>query len=180
MMISPWATPDFNFIGGSNGSFIVPPINALVRVYFDNNDVYAPMYTTKAFNKGTTFSGDISEDYPDTMVFFETDQGEYFKINRKTQKTTYKHSSGTTVIIDVNGNITIDNTATEAGALTINIQGSANINTVGDTSVIAEGNVNVDGATVNLGNNASKQLLSQQLCYVTGAPHYPLVKNVMV
>ena len=168
----PWATPDFNFIGGSSGSFIVPPIDSLVRVYFDNNDVYAPMYTTKAFNKGTTFKGDISEDYPDTMVFFETDQGEYFKINRKTQKTTYKHSSGATVIIDIDGNITINNKASTVGNLTINIEGNTNINTKGDTSVISLGNVTVDGTMVNLGKNLAKQLVNNlPVCLVTGAPH---------
>ena len=94
-----------------------------MRVYFDNGDIYAPFYTTKAFNKNQLdFSGDITEDYPDTMVFFETDQGEFFKINRKTQMTTYKHSSGAILTIDKSGNINISTEAADVGNLTINIQ----------------------------------------------------------
>lgn|SRR5574343_31381 len=177
----PWSTPDFSFIGGLKGSFVVPPIDAIVRVYFENGDIYAPFYTTKAFNKNQLdFNSDISEDYPDTMVFFETDQGEYFKINRKTQMTTYKHSSGAILTIDVNGNINLSTEAANEGSLTINIQGDTKINVVGDTDIIAEGTVKVDGSQVELGNNQAKQLLSQFPCYITGAPHYPLVKNVRV
>ena len=169
----PWALPDFSFIGGTQGSFIVPPVGALVRVYFDNGDIYAPMYTTKAFNKeNLAFMSDISEDYPDTMVFFETDGGEYFKINRKTRKTTYRHSSGATVIIDVDGNIQIDTDAANTGNLTINTQGNTNVNIGGDANVIAEGTVHVDGQQVLLGKNLAGQLVNNlPVCLITGAPH---------
>lgn len=169
----PWSTPDFNFIGGLKGSFVVPPIDAIVRVYFDNGDIYAPFYTTKAFNKNQLdFNSDISEDYPDTMVFFETDQGEYFKINRKTQMTTYKHSSGAILTIDVNGNINLSTEAANEGSLTINIQGDTKINVVGDTDIIAEGTVKVDGLQVELGKNAAKQLVNNlPTCIYSGAPH---------
>ena len=176
----PWATPDFNFIGGLKGSFVVPPIDAIVRVYFDNGDIYAPFYTTKAFNKNQLdFNSDISEDYPDTMVFFETDQGEYFKINRKTQLTTYKHSSGTIITIDLDGNINISTEAANVGNLTINIQGDTSINVVGDTDIIAEGTVKVDGTMVELGKNVAKQLVNNiPNCYITNAPHFINNTNV--
>lgn len=176
----PWATPDFSFIGGLKGSFVVPPIDSIVRVYFDNGDIYAPFYTTKAFNKNQLdFSGDITEDYPDTMVFFETDQGEFFKINRKTQMTTYKHSSGAILTIDKSGNINISTEAADVGNLTINIQGNTKMNIVGDTDIIAEGIVKIDGSQVELGKNAAKQLVNNlPRCLVTNAPHFILNTNV--
>lgn len=169
----PWSTPDFSFVGGLKGSFVVPPIDAIVRVYFDNGDIYAPFYTTKAFNKNQLdFNSDISDDYPDTMVFFETDQGEFFKINRKTQMTTYKHSSGVLLTIDKDGNTNISTQAANKGNLTVNIEGDAKFNIVGDASIIAEGTVKVDGSRLELGKNVAKQLVnSLPNCLVTGAPH---------
>ena len=47
----PWAMPDFNFIGSTMGSFVVPPINTIVRIYFDNNDIYLPHYSTKVIEE---------------------------------------------------------------------------------------------------------------------------------
>ena len=169
----PWATPDFSFIGGLKGSFVVPPVDAIVRVYFDNGDIYAPFYTTKALNKNQLdFDGDISEDYPDTMVFFETDQGEFFKINRKTQMTTYKHSSGSIVTIDKDGNINISTEAANVGNINIDTNGNVNVNVAGDVSVVAEGDAKVDGRQVLLGKNVAKQLVNNlPSCLIAGAPH---------
>ncbi len=171
----PWALPDFNFIGGTKGSFIVPPIGSVVRVYFDGGDIYAPMYTTKAFNKEhLDFQADKNADYPDTMVFFETDTGEYFKINRKTGVSTYKHTSGTIIIVDVDGNIQIDNEAGNNGNLTVNIAGNVTLNAGADADIIAQGNVHVNslGGQVLLGSNLAGQLINNlPVCLVTGAPH---------
>lgn len=176
----PWSTPDFSFIGGLKGSFVVPPIDAIVRVYFDNADIYAPFYTTKAFNKNQLdFNSDINDDYPDTMVFFETDQGEYFKINRKTRLTTYRHSSGSIVTINEAGSISISTEAADTGDLTIDINGNVNLNVVGNVNVIAEGTVKVDGSHVELGSNLAKTLVNNlPQCLVTGAPHFVGNTNV--
>ena len=170
----PWATPDFGFVGGLKGSFVVPPVDAIVRVYFDNGDIYAPIYTTKAFNKNQLeFSGDKDEDYPDSMIFFETDNGEYFKINRKTQMTTYRHSSGMLINIDSEGNINLSTKACDDGSITLNINGDCSINVGGDADVIATGNVKIDGAQVELGSNLAKTLVNNlPYCLVTGSPHH--------
>ena len=117
----PWATPDFNFIGSSMGSFVVPPNDALVKVYFDNDDFYNPRYTTKVFNRNSTkFSAGIDEDYPNTMVFYETDNGDYFKINRQTNEATFRHASGLLVNIDSRGNIELNTKNTEVGIIELN------------------------------------------------------------
>lgn len=104
----PWALPMFSFVGSKVGSFVVPPIGALVSIRFDNGEIYLPFYSSKAVVANRQPSQkDI--DYPNNMVFFETDDGEYFAINRKTKVTTYKHSSGTKLEIDKDGNVTILN-----------------------------------------------------------------------
>ena len=114
----PWAIMEPNFIGGKKGSFIVPPIDTIVRVYFENSDIYTPIYTTKIMDKSNLPSG-IDEDYPNTMVFFQTDNGDLLKINRKTNVVTFSSASGATIIIDESGNINI-NTKDAGGTINLN------------------------------------------------------------
>lgn len=102
----PWALPEQNFVGSNVGSFIVPPVGCIVRVRFDNDDIYTPVYTSKVIDKNNLPSQRF-EDYPDTMVFFETDDGEYFKVNRKKQTAEYHHASGTTIKINKLGEVSI-------------------------------------------------------------------------
>jgi len=109
----PWALPDFGFIGGSKGSFIVPPdkmhdnVETIVSVYFEDGDRYLPRYTRKVVDS-KNMPTDLEEDYPNNMIFYETDNGDKFMINRKKKTTTLKHSSGTTITIEANGKLMID------------------------------------------------------------------------
>lgn len=92
----PWALPDFEFIGSTIGSFVVPPVNAIVKVYFDHGDIYFPHYTTKVVEK-KKLSNLRLEDYPDTMIIFETDEGDYLTMNRKSRKFIFHHNSGNNI-----------------------------------------------------------------------------------
>jgi hypothetical protein len=156
----PWAIPDFNFIGSTLGSFVVPPLETLVKVYFENDDIYLPRYTTKVLKKDqmndSHFIAGLTENYPDSMIFFETDTGEYFKINRATNVTTYRHSSGLMVDIDADGNLKIDNTdisissnpnnasdSSKIGNITLNIKSNLDINVGGDMTIMCEGKFKV-------------------------------------
>lgn len=106
----PWAVPEFSFIGSTVGSFIVPPVGAIVNVYFNRGEIYLPVYTTKVLTKKKLPSRkDI--DYPDTMVFFETDNGDSFEINRRKETAKYTHSSGTTFTIEKDGSVKINSVA---------------------------------------------------------------------
>jgi len=106
----PWAVPDFSFIGSTKGSFIVPPVGTFVNVYFDRGEIYLPRYTTKILNTNQLPTNkDI--DYPNNMVFFETDNGDSFELNRKQKTATYTHSSGTTIKIASDGSVTIESVA---------------------------------------------------------------------
>lgn len=98
----PWAVPDFGFIGSTKGSFIVPPEKALVNVYFERDEIYLPRYTTKVLNS-KQLPKDKDIDYPDNMIFFETDDGDTFQINRRKKTILLKHSSGHTIEIARNG-----------------------------------------------------------------------------
>lgn len=122
----PWAVPDFTFIGSSIGSFIVPEIGSIVNVYFKDNDVYLPHYTTKVIDKNN-LSKEKDEDYPDTMVFFETNQGDYFKLNRKSGEMIFRHNSGFLMSVDEKGKVKIDNTNVDITGGTIEIEALSNI-----------------------------------------------------
>lgn len=106
----PWAIPEFGFIGGTRGSFIVPPVGAVVYVYFNRGEIYLPVYTTKVLTtKKMPKNKDV--DYPHNMVFFETDNGDSFEINRKQETAQYTHSSGTKITIAKDGSVKIDSVA---------------------------------------------------------------------
>lgn len=126
----PWAMPEFTFIGSKKGSFIVPPVDAIVRVFFDNGDIYLPIYSTKVLDQ-TNLPADINTDYPNTMVFYETDNGDKFTINRSNGDTKFIHRSGTQITIDATGNLLIDGTQ----QVTIN---HANLLTVAGSTVIPD------------------------------------------
>ena len=100
----PWAIPEFSFIGSTVGSFIVPPVNTLVNVYFNHGNLYEPVYTTKVLQKSKLPSRKDT-DYPKNLIFFETDEGDWFEINTETKMAKFHHNSGTEISIDKNGKL---------------------------------------------------------------------------
>jgi len=139
----PWALPDNSFLGSMKGSMIVPPKNALVRVYFDNGDIYSPIYTTKIPEKKYK-SKLAGKNYPDTMVFFETDDGDYFTINKRTKMITFATATGATITINKNGDISIDTTIADSkngGRFSLEVNGNINLKTIGDITIDASGAV---------------------------------------
>jgi len=168
----PWAIPDFSFIGSNLGSFIVPTVGTIVNVYFDNDDIYLPKYTTKVLDKSKLeeMTANYSTDYPDTMVFFETDAGDYFKINRNTLDMEFRHASGLLINVDKNGNIEMDNTKTSEGNFNINISGSAKV-TSGKDITFQSG----PGQPIKMVSGDGTSVLWQPNllpnCLFTGAPH---------
>lgn len=136
----PWAMPNNTFVGSKVGSFIVPTIGTIVNVYFDDWDVNLPHYTTKVIDK-RNLPKNYAKNYPDNMVFFETDDGTSFEIDRSTNEVTFEHSSGTKIYIDKIGNMKISHT----------------------------GNLTVEGSTVI--PTGSGPLCALPTCLFTGAPH---------
>lgn len=169
----PWALPDFNFIGSKLGSFIVPPVDALVKVYFDHGDLYLPHYSTKAVvSKSQPSQKDT--DYPDNMVLFETDDGDYLTINRKSKETTYNHNSGTKVLIKKDGSVEI----TVEKDVTKTVKGNVTNNVEGKTETEVTSTITVKGQTVTIEGTANIVTPSGQggfnclpTCPVVGALH---------
>jgi hypothetical protein len=118
----PWAIPDFTFIGSEVGSFIVPPNGTIVSVYFENGDIYMPRYTTKVLQKNKLPSNkDL--DYPNNMIFFETDNKDSFELNRNSGETKFIHRSGAEIKIDSLGNVSIN--VAIGRSISINDQGTS-------------------------------------------------------
>ncbi len=186
----PWAIPDIKSLASTKGNFVVPELNTIVRGYFDNGDDSKPVYDSVAFNSSytdqTTNPRDWmyrTEDYPHTMVLFQTDQNDYLIMNRKTGEISFNHHTGTVTKIDSDGNIDIATSIyTNGGAnLNINVSGNININAYGDTTISAMGNVDVQSTTgqITLGNNPAKQLVNNfTQCVICGAPH--CIGNIQV
>jgi len=176
----PWALPDFNFIGSKLGSFVVPPVGALVKIYFDHGDIYLPHYSTKAVVQSSQPSQkDI--DYPDNMVMYETDEGDYFTINRKTKETTFNHNSGTQILIKKDGTVEITIVADKKET----VQGASELNNTGDITIKSDANINIEAAnTIDIKGTTSLLVHGTPVpngglgpfcllptCVITGAPH---------
>lgn len=148
----PWAIPDFSFIGSTLGSFIVPSIDTIVNVYFEDDEFYQPKYSTKVLHdsKLLNFSSDIYEDYPDSMVFFETENGDYFKINRATNVVTFHTASGDLVRIEANGDITVDTTGSERGNITLKSSNNISIEAGKELTLKAGTKMNMEFPTASL------------------------------
>lgn len=111
----PYATPDF----GLNGEFIVPTVGSLVSVYFENEDIMNPHYTTKIINRNA-ISNVKDDDYPNTIVIYDDLNGNKKYFNRRTGESVEKFTNGVEINTDINGDMEIDTTACTTGNITIN------------------------------------------------------------
>jgi len=158
----PWALPDMSFIGSKKGSFIVPPKDAIVNVYFNNGDIYQPYYTTKAVD-ANNLPSQKDTDYPDNMVMWETDEGDYLTINRKSKETTFNHNSGTKILIKQDGSVEV----TIVKDLPIKTTGNITIESTGTTILKHTGILTVEGTTVT--PTGKGPLCGIPLCLFTGS-----------
>ena len=166
----PWAVPDVQSWTSTKGNFVVPELNTILRGYFDNGDEMKPVYDSLAFNSAyTSKEGDFfdwytrTEDYPHTMVLFQTDQKDYLVMNKKTGELAFTHHTGTVMRVDPDGNIDIGTSIYSGGPanLNINISGDAQLNTFGNIQISAMKDVNINSTMgqINLGNNPVKQFV---------------------
>jgi len=144
----PWAIPEFGFTGSLKGSFIVPQIDSFVKVTFENNEINLPKYSTKVLNL-EQLPTNKDKNYPDNMVFFETDRGDSFELDRSNGETTFTHGSGTKITIAPDGAINIDSAS--------------------EINVTHVKNLVVDGSFVQ--PTGQGPLCAIPSCLFTGAPH---------
>lgn len=160
----PWAVPKQSFVGSTVGSFVVPKIGTLVEVTFRDGNIYNPEYSFKMFNKNQ-LPDERSEDYPDTVIIWSSDSGDYVKYNRKTLQYQFRHASGVIFNIDKNANITMDNSVGKDCNMTIINKGKTQYQT--STMEVA----NDMGATVVPNPGLGGPFCALPNCVFSGAPH---------
>lgn len=133
----PWALPDFPLAVGVKGSFIVPEIGTMVSVSFDLGDRYEPRYKTKILDRrNLNFDCDKDEDYPDSVIFYETSNGDYFKINRAKGEFIIKTGAGVLLKMNQNGDVELTNTSSESGDVALTLKGDFVVdNRLGNTKI---------------------------------------------
>lgn len=157
----PWSLPDFSFVG-TKGSFIVPELGSVVNVYYDDNDIYQPRYFSKTLDiSNQKFEADKTEDYPNSMIFWETEKGDFSKFNRAKGEYTLKTHNGVFVKVFESGIIEISNDSTDVGDMTLNLRGNFNItNPFGNINIFTN-NLNLSGfGDMNIVNNGSTKIKS--------------------
>lgn len=159
----PWALPDFSFVGSLVGNFTVPPVGAIVNVYFDKGDIYLPHYTTKAVRKSKQpTQKDI--DYPDNVVMWEMDEGDYLTLNRKTKETTFNHNSGTKILIKEDGTVEI----TVVSDKKETVQGETQTSNTGNITIKSDANITIEAA-----NTLELKGTANLIAHGTPAPDTP-------
>jgi len=102
----PWFLPINSNI---KGSWCIPDIDDYVEVIFERGDIYCGKYLGKAINKSQIPSQSTGvTNYPDTMILFETDNGAYCSVNKKTGEYKVVHPSGSQIRMDALGAVEID------------------------------------------------------------------------
>lgn len=184
----PWAFPATNGIfASSNGGFgsgSVPKIGSLVKVRFDNGNLYSPEYRgIQNVNRG--LSSEISGDYDGTHVL-AYDEDEDLKILYQKGNGIKIHLKDSHITINPDTSITIEHSGTES---IIELVGDKiNILSSNEVNITAE-KCNVDSPNIKLGVNATESVIKGNLFkaiydshthpFFGGPPTVPLPTGVL-
>ena len=141
----PYALPENNV---TDGSFCIPSVGSIVGVRFDRGVVYTPIYTSRVSQIGKVPKQAL-KGYPNNVIVYETDLGDYLSINRLTGETLIEHRSKSTIRISPLGEI-------EINAKIVKIKGDVD-NPIGGGAVVP--------------NAAGGNFCSISICPVTGIFH---------
>lgn len=160
----PWALHDESFTGSNTGSFIVPPIDTIVRVYFENDNIYQPIYTSKVVDKNniSTFK---DEDYPNSIVFYDVD-GTSLVYNRTTFEWSFIHVSGLSFTIDKDGNVLVDNEGSKSGNIEIKAKGNVTLSSLNGNVIL-----HAPKGNVKLHKQATAPVNNIPIDQVSGSPN---------
>ena len=129
--VLPWAVPAFSLFTGAGvdfGSFCVPSVGSFVFVFFENNDVYQPVYFAEAADGIHGLPSERTQNYPYRKTL-KTENGIVIELDASESDPEIKitHPEGTTFTIDEDGNVLVSG----AGNITINADGNINVNSGG-------------------------------------------------
>lgn len=156
----PWARQDDGSMASTIGSFVVPPVGSIVKIYFDFDDIYSPVYTSKVPTNNVP--DDVKEDYPNNMGLLITDEGDSCVLNRATGMFSFIHRTGSSIIIDTQGNINIIS------------KGNLNLEAEKDISIVAKnGSIDMEAESgyINLGRGSIVPIPNLTNCLANGSPH---------
>lgn len=174
----PWASPAFPIPFGVKGSFIVPEVSTVLEIKFDDGDLYEPKYYSKVLDtKNLNFQADKDEDYPDSVILYESKGGDFLKINRFKGEFIVNTASGVMMKFSENGDINLTNRISENGDCKLSLKGNFTIdNRLADTNIITSkfstsafsdidiktnGGIDVEGLDdVNISTNRDINLIS--------------------
>lgn len=164
----PWAYPAGNliFAGGSggSGSCSVPRNGTIVKVVFDNGNIYAPEYT--AVQKiNSTLKEEIASDYTNAHVIC-FDEDEKFKIHYTQGKGLYMFVKDTVIQIDNENAVYITNPNGDEiklnnnGMLNIKTSNNITVETAKDAMIKCK-NATIDASSsIKLGKNALQKIIN--------------------
>lgn len=105
----PWAVPAFSMFAGSGsgfGSFAVPANNSQVWVFFEEGDIYQPVYFAEAPTGVHGLPTERTTNYPNRRVL-KSPGGFVIYLDDATKELKIQHPSGSYFKINGSGNIVI-------------------------------------------------------------------------
>lgn len=113
----PWATPAFPLFEGAGngyGCFSVPKVDSFVFVFFENGDIYQPVYFAEAADGVHGLPTERTTNYPNRKVL-KTENGIIVEMDdtKGEQEIKITHPAGALVKIDSTGVVTITGTRVE-------------------------------------------------------------------
>lgn len=130
----PWAVPSmplFEGAGSGYGFFAVPKTGTYVFVFFENGNLYQPVYFAAATDGTHGLPTERNTNYPDRKVW-KSSSGCIVELDDTDgeEEMVITHPSGTIVSIEPDGKVTIDS--------------------VGEVAITAAGKVAIQGSTVEI------------------------------
>lgn len=135
----PWAAPAFPVgfgAGNGYGQFSVPEIGSMVFCFFEQGDIYQPVYFASAPDGIHGLPTERTTNYPNRAVI-KTPNGIVIYIDDEAKVVRVNHPSGKYIQMDGSGNVTIS-----AGNVTIQASG--------EIDVSASGNITISGSQVDI------------------------------
>lgn len=189
--LAPWVDPLNLSLGGkSTGNLDIPYVGQVVHIGFFYGNLKFPFYIGGSLAKDEIHP-DFKSNYPNVrgwilasgqkLVFDETSQKVKISLINSdgsqmifdgasgSESVTIVHKQGSTVVMNKDGDVLIADKGgkelvnLKSGEVTINSGGKININCDGEATVVAKGNVKVEGAQVEISGKSQAVFKGQSL-----------------